>query len=782
MRRGMHLRPRPFSSLPVVVFVFASLVHAPSAAAEVLPEAHRTTWNPGIPGGVPARTAVCATLQAATWLDGLLDATAGIQAALDACPAAGVVQLSAGTFRVDGEHPVRIGTGVVLRGAGASATTLMRSNPLVRSPVVLIGVRWPEEAFSRDLTADAPKGATSVQVTSTTGLAAGQLVLVDEKTDDSYVYWGIDPAVAPGGEGRGWFTRYDRPVGQMLEVAALDGNTVSFTTPLHIGFDVAHAAQLTAYTAPYGAKEAGLEDLSVYGGQDDNITIRLALHSWVKGVESNWSSGDSVDLDSSFRCEVRDSYFHHSANPFPGGAGYLLAVDHYTADSLIENNVFINGNKVMVMRASGGGNVIAYNYLDDAHIADYPGWVETGLNASHMTCAHFELFEGNHTFNIDGDDTWGGAVSNTFFRNLATGRRRSFPDLASRRAIGLMYGHYNYNFVGNVLGTAGQDPAPYGGFVYEDLWPWSDDPVPMWRLGYTPTDWNAPADPRVVATTHRHANFDYATGSVQWAPGFDPSLPDSLYLGGRPGFFGDRRWPWVDPTGATPVHTLPAKERYDAGRPLESDLIFADGFQTGDLSRWSAASADGGDLAVSPSAALALTVNGLRGVVDDRAGLFVQDDSPAGEDSFHARFHFDPNGFDPGEATGRFRTRIFLAFSENPTRRLATVVLRRMGGAYAVMASCRLDNLRQAATSFVPITDAPHAIEIAWRRASSPLLPDGSCRLFVDGEPAGLLAGLDNDLRGIDFVRMGALSVRDAAAGTLFWDEYHSRRDGLIGP
>ena len=178
---------------------------------------------------------------------------------------------------------------------------------------------------------------------------------------------------------------------------------------------------------PYGAKYAGLEDLYVHGGQDDNITIRLAMYSWVKGVESNWSNGDSVGIDSSFRCELRDSYAHDSPNPYPGGRGYLLAVAEYTADTLVENNIFINANKVMVMRASGGGNVIAYNYLDNAYIADYPGWMETGLNASHMTCAHFELFEGNLAFNIDGDDTWGGAVSNTFFRNLATGQRRSFP-------------------------------------------------------------------------------------------------------------------------------------------------------------------------------------------------------------------------------------------------------------------------------------------------------------------------------------------------------------------
>jgi hypothetical protein len=194
--------------------------------------------------------------------------------------------------------------------------------------------------------------------------------------------------------------------------------------------------------------------------------------------------------------------------------------------------------------------------------------METGLNASHLACPHYELFEGNLAFNIDGDDTWGGAVANTFFRNHATGKRRSYPDVDGRRAIGLMYGHYDYSFVGNVLGTADEDPSPHDGFVYEDQWPWDGDPVPLWRLGYTPADWNARADARVVATTFRHGNYDYVTRSVQWAPGWNQALPASLYLSAKPAFFGSLPWPWVDPTGATPVHTLPAKARFDAGRPL----------------------------------------------------------------------------------------------------------------------------------------------------------------------------------------------------------------------
>ena len=86
------------------------------------------------------------------------------------------------------------------------------------------------------------------------------------------------------------------------------------------------------------------------------------------------------------------------------------------------------------MRASGGGNVIGYNYFDNGYIDYAPEFVETGMNASHMACPHFELFEGNQAFNIGADDYWGGAVYITYFRNHATGKRRSFTDTGNRRA------------------------------------------------------------------------------------------------------------------------------------------------------------------------------------------------------------------------------------------------------------------------------------------------------------------------------------------------------------
>jgi hypothetical protein len=218
------------------------------------------------------------------------------------------------------------------------------------------------------------------------------------------------------------------------------------------------------------------------------------------------------------------------------------------------------------------------------------------------------------------------------------------------------------------------------------------------------------------------------------------------------------------------------------GRRFHADVIFRDGFESGDLSGWSSAATDGGDLSVTGAAALKTSTAGLQGVVDDTAGLFVQDNTPNDENRYHARFYVDPNGFDPGEASGARRTRVFIVFAENPSRRLAALVLRRVNGVYAVMGRARLDDNSQADTGFFTISNAPHFVELDWRRASGPDAEDGEFELRIDGMTVSILTGLDNSLNSVDFVRLGALSVKATATGTLFWDEFESRRFSDIGP
>lgn len=540
-------------------------------AFTLIPADRLTTWTPGIPGGVPARTTVCANVSATTYGDGTGDATAGIQAALDGCPVGQVVQLSGGTFKIT--RPLEITKGIVLRGLGPTQTKLKM--PVGTSAnLITVGTQWFKFTQPTNLATNAVKGGRSVSLAAVpAGLAAGEIVVVDQLTNPAITEWSTKSP--PGDVSRTWFTRPNRPVGQVMEVQSVSGSTVSFSTPFHIDFLTAFAAQLVRFSdqdnGPVvpSVKYAGVEDLYLFGGSggQGNIWLANAAYSWIKNIESDFQDGPSVAIDASFRSILRDSYVHTTQTPYPGGGGYGISFSYYSADNLVENNIVWNMNKVMVMRASGGGNVIGYNYMEDGWIGNYTGWVETGLNASHMTTPHYELFEGNQSFNFDGDNTWGNAVYITVFRNNLTGKRRSIAPLVltdqdNRRAIGLMEGHWWYSFVGNVLGYSGMSPAPAASFTYESVAPWNDGAC-IWRLGYNPENWNAAADPKVLSTVIREGNFDYATNLVHWSSAAQ-TIPASLYLSGKPAFFGSNPWPWVDPTGATKVSTLPARARFDA--------------------------------------------------------------------------------------------------------------------------------------------------------------------------------------------------------------------------
>ncbi len=574
--------PKNASTMPRGTLTFSATVTgaaggrsaAVTTTFTLIPPERLTIWNPGIPGGIPVRSTVCVNLDASTWGGGTQDATAGIQSALDACPVGQVVQLSSGDFKIMSTLQLR--KGIVLRGQGPPQTRLKM--PVGTSAnLITVGTQWFKSTQSTNLSFDAAKGSRVAVLSSNPGLRVGEIVLIDQVTNPDLSEW--SPKSPPGHASRGWFTRPDRPVGQVMEIQSISDSTITFTTPFHIDFETAYASQLSRFSnmedGPVipAVMYAGVEDLYVYGGSggQGNITLANAAYSWIRNVESDFQEGASIAIAGSFRCVVRDSYVHSTQNPTPGGGGYGFSFSYYSSDNLLENNISWNMNKVMVMRASGGGNVIGYNYMEDGWISYAPAFVEVGLNASHMTTPHYELFEGNESFNFDGDNTWGNAIYITVFRNHLTGKRRSTPplkltDRGNTRAIGLMRGHKWYSMVGNVLGTAGQNPAPSRGYVYENFWPWNNDRVAMWRLGYNNDDWNAKADPNVSSTLVREGNFDYATNQVHWS-GAARQLPASLYLSSKPAFFGNDPWPWVDATGATKLYTLPARARFDKLHP-----------------------------------------------------------------------------------------------------------------------------------------------------------------------------------------------------------------------
>ena len=211
-----------------------------------------------------------------------------------------------------------------------------------------------------------------------------------------------------------------------------------------------------------------------------------------------------------------------------------------------------------------------------------------------------------------------------------------------------------------------------------------------------------------------------------------------------------------------------------------ADLLFKDGFESGDLLRWSSSLNVGGRLAVTAAAALDGAF-GLSANVTDTSALYVQDDTPAAETRYRARFRLDPNGFLPGPGTGAVTVRVFNAFQGASTR-MITIVLRRRQGQYAVQAQAVTDGGTVVSTAFANITDAPHAIELDWRRATAAGANDGSLQLWIDGGAAATLGGLDNDTTRIDRVRLGPQNLQSGASGTLFFDRFESRRTTFIGP
>jgi hypothetical protein len=283
-----------------------------------------------------------------------------------------------------------------------------------------------------------------------------------------------DPLVASnptGGPAASWFSRTGRVITEMKEVASVSGNTITFTTPLHISYRASLAAQLTRYAGINAhVKNAGVEDLTVIGGSNGAIHFDAAAYSWAKGVEVTVWHGAGVTVNNAFRIEVRDSYIHDAAWAQPGGAGYAISLAKGSADVLFENNIIMAANKVMVARSSGAGSVFGYNYVDNGYINTTESWIEVGLNASHMVGPHHVLFEGNYGFNWDSDLTHGNAIYHTAFRNHLRCIRSPFINPLSgrkiddatqtrngpKRCIGSTAYSYWMSFIGNVLGASGQ--------------------------------------------------------------------------------------------------------------------------------------------------------------------------------------------------------------------------------------------------------------------------------------------------------------------------------------
>lgn len=578
--------------------------------ASILPIDRRTRWAPGIPGGIPTDRQVHVTL-AAVPADGTGDASPPINAAIEAAHEAyrstGKIQevvLPEGTFRLAGPVQFR-GSGVVLRGAGMGRTRLRYDGD--GGPAIVVGQRWGSYTAAHGpfaLREDAFRGTRTIVLASADAknIQAGDILCIDEEDDPAFVRLGDavyekrqpeadrhgPPLRAPGK----W-----RSVTSMIRVESRvdEGESTKLTLadPLHMDFRVQQFAQVfhtatEATRAPFeGVHYNGVEDLYFTGG---HLTTNNAAFCWIRNVEADGNpgttnvgtyerpggiTGRSIDLFSAYRCEVRGSYIHHSRDISQGGGAYLLSLSSYTSETLVEDNIVVFGNKLIVGNMMGGGNVIAYNYVDNAR-TNHESWQEGAIDLNHQAFTHNTLVEGNWSTNITSDTTHGNAGWHVFFRNFATGQNSApiygaypytsgSPDGQYRRAAGTDGFHREATYVGNVL-HAGEGEAVYQ--VDNETGAQISAPA-VWRIGWGVDGGGGNSDDgTALRLLHRHGNWDIVAGAIRWDPANAVrQIPPSLYLERKPAFFGDEAWPWVEPNGQAAgerLMVLPAKARYDA--------------------------------------------------------------------------------------------------------------------------------------------------------------------------------------------------------------------------
>jgi hypothetical protein len=624
----------------VTVLTYALALLGSAQAQSILPPQNDVSanWkNAGMQsvGGIPIRTTVCATINPIG--GGTSDAT-NVNNAIAACPAGDVLMLGAGIFTVKNGEVINVNKSITLRGTGAcnnasspycSTVIAMHGGAVMNSytcgssrcantPMIIVGPPlWTTSWTPTTLTADAAQGATSLQVTSMTGFAVGQWVLIDEASGAAYQtdpegygqIWAAPDWLSPTGvpatgrvawqkhnPSQSWddfsssqypyqsgttgcyYSFCDRPTAELHRITAINAGakTITFDDPLTIAYRASggHKAQLY-YPSKAFVQNAGVEDMTLEYSDGGNISFQYCAYCWAKNVESTLALLGGFDLTYAARTELNEIYTHKCVWPVPGGGGYNIDLQHATTEIYIVNSISVECNKVITARSGGAGSVVAYNFMDDQFINGQEHWQEIGLNGSHAAGSHGMLFEGNQASNLDSDHTHGNAIYYTFFRNYATGVRARFTDYISGvviddsanepggnrplRAAGVMAYTYWMAFIGNALGTPGVT-TPAKGWALDGN-NHGDQTGSIWLLG-----WSAQppynSDPNSAAYTFRHGNYDYYDNTVAWDPGTpNHKLPNSFYLPSAPSFFSSGNgypWPWITPTGSKPVQPGPS--------------------------------------------------------------------------------------------------------------------------------------------------------------------------------------------------------------------------------
>ncbi len=203
-----------------------------------------------------------------------------------------------------------------------------------------------------------------------------------------------------------------------------------------------------------------------------------------------------------------------------------------------------------------------------------------------------------------------------------------------------------------------------------------------------------------------------------------------------------------------------------------SGRLFANSFDGGDLSAWSARSNAGtGTMAVLAAAGLPLGGANLGLAVSGSGTHYLRDGSPLAESSYDARFAFAANTFTSGTASAvtilEGRTAAARAFAVQYRKRASTgtqvrALLTGSGGT--------------AVSAWRALPSGAHTFDVAWSSGPASGADAGSLTLSLDGTSVSTLHG-DTGAQRIEAVWLGLVRGLNASStGTAYFDNFASSR------
>ncbi|HZI74832.1 MAG TPA: hypothetical protein VFD73_12585 [Gemmatimonadales bacterium] len=507
----------------------------------------------GVPGGIPRRTTIAATLTSS--------ATASqINSAVAAAASNTVVLLGAGFYgNVGGDINLASKAGVTLRGSGKYDTIL---------PCAIYTDQYAPSSTGAAIFSGYTIGSTSIFMAATPNAAVqpGLLAVIAQDDDTNVV------ATTSGPARRMRFT---------VQIQSVSGTNVTFFPPLPMTMESRWSPYLlhTAFSG-LGASMMGIEDLTVTNAASEDATIYFsaAQRCWMKNVRVLNGVNTFSQFLYSFQCEARDCDFR-DAESFPANQdGYGVYLWEDSSWCRVEGCIF-DRLAIGVLASSSSCNAVAYNYCGAMSFQFGQGWVNQtgGINANHGAHPMFNLFEGNVTEMFQSDGYHGSASKGTLLRNWLHGTNSLQTNAlvgqysANRKMISLERASYEWTAVGNILGDSSWTNDT--GFVYQMSGGGNDyESSPcIWRLGYPSVANNgtnsggagqapnfaAPyrnsyPDAKVELTLLRHGNYDFKTLSISNTAGLNTSIPMSLLYTNGPGTTGPTqsvtRWPAFDPS------------------------------------------------------------------------------------------------------------------------------------------------------------------------------------------------------------------------------------------